>query len=299
MISQVSCDNSKSGSDKRSSTHSVKATADTSSNSVTLTAMDNFPIFEVDSGLAELEESIFRNVDPDLLPLALYLSAQSQEEALQSTAEDNTGGIGKGRMLPEDETSPAPNRMQSHIQTRDGLGWLDPALRDSPEAEQAEIPISLAGRNNNGESSGSTHFNTVVQDAPPVNNSTDTAAGEDDQESHAGEETQEEDPGSASTTQTGFKPKIKSEASYKEKLASLRPVYDPTKSDYPEDQETQLVIISSLYDAIRNTTGILDSATVGKLFSGDKIPDEAIEMVCWEVMVRTVAPFPTLSCYNI
>jgi len=75
------------------------------------------------------------------------------------------------------------------------------------------------------------------------------------------------------------------EASYKAKLAARLSV-DAVPEDYPEDDlVAQHNIIKTLFSAIKNTFGILDSPKVALAFTDGTIPDEDIEMVCWELMV--------------
>jgi hypothetical protein len=58
------------------------------------------------------------------------------------------------------------------------------------------------------------------------------------------------------------------------------------KSDYPyNDLVAQHKILGRLYEAIRNTIGVDDSAKVATKFADDSIPDAAIHATCWEVMV--------------
>jgi len=58
------------------------------------------------------------------------------------------------------------------------------------------------------------------------------------------------------------------------------------KSDYPyDDLVAQHKILGRLYEAIRNTIGVDDSAKVAAKFADNSIPDAAIHATCWEVMV--------------
>jgi hypothetical protein len=85
----------------------------------------------------------------------------------------------------------------------------------------------------------------------------------------------------------GYTPHILTETAYIAKVAE-RYKQNPD-SDYPkDDQEAQLQIIKALFEAFRNTEDIIDKPQVALAFKDASIPDDEIEMVCWELMVLDI-----------
>jgi hypothetical protein len=87
-------------------------------------------------------------------------------------------------------------------------------------------------------------------------------------------------------------PMFANEAAFKAHLKKKRK--ERVVSDYP-DVAGQQVLISRLYKAIRNISGVHDSAKVAAGFANDSIPDEAIEIMCWGLMVKSCFTMPNLD----
>jgi hypothetical protein len=44
--------------------------------------------------------------------------------------------------------------------------------------------------------------------------------------------------------------------------------------------------VQQIFDAIKNVEGVEDGEKVKSIFRDQKIPDEVIEVACWDIMVR-------------
>jgi hypothetical protein len=102
-------------------------------------------------------------------------------------------------------------------------------------------------------------------------------------------ESQAEVYGSPAPIPSGYVPRILTEAAYEAKIAE-RHKHDPN-SDYPKEPAAQQQIIKDLFEAFKNTDGIIDKPQVGLAFKDGSIPDEEIELVCWELVVRTIPKY--------
>jgi hypothetical protein len=68
-----------------------------------------------------------------------------------------------------------------------------------------------------------------------------------------------------------------------------RKIENPSKkqsSNYPLDPEEQRLIVRRIFDAIKNIEDAEDGEKVKAMFRDQKIPDEAIEVASWDIMVR-------------
>jgi hypothetical protein len=87
-----------------------------------------------------------------------------------------------------------------------------------------------------------------------------------------------------------YKLQITDESCYRKK------VQNPSKkqlSDYPMDPEEQRLIVRRIFDAIKSIEDAEDGDKVKAMFRDQKIPDEAIELACWDIMVRLLKDFNT------
>jgi hypothetical protein len=67
-------------------------------------------------------------------------------------------------------------------------------------------------------------------------------------------------------------------------------IRDPSKhqhSDFPRDPEIQRAIVQRIFNAIKSVEDAEDGEKAKATFKDQKIPDEAIEIACWNIMVSS------------